>query len=229
MTPISTVPGIRIGVVDDDPDYLKQFVEALLQSPGFRCTHRLSNLTQLEATLAKSTEARDRPDVLILDLNFGKRQADLMIPEILKSWPTTRVVVWSVVEDTDRIVNAIRLGASGYLLKQDPIPRILERLRDSDDQGLHLSSLVARKVVNLLMQGSPAPSSGLLTPRQFEVLRLLAKGLMRKEIADELGISIKTVDSHTVAMYKTLHVNSSAMAVHESGFTARRPDASNRE
>ena len=117
-------------------------------------------------------------------------------------------------EDTDLIFDALRAGASGYLLKKTNPQEILQAIRQLHEGGSPMSVHVARKVVNHFQQIPNAASEvEQLTPREHEILVLLAKGYRYKEIVDQLDISLSTVRTHIRAVYEKLHVQSRTEAV----------------
>jgi len=119
-----------------------------------------------------------------------------------------------VYEDADHIYNALAAGATGYLLKQTPRQELLNALEEVHGGGSPMTSNIARKVVQSFRQNSPAAAPGEeLSPREQEVLDLLARGYLYKEIADRLNISVPTVNTYVRRMYEKLHVRSRAQAV----------------
>jgi len=128
--------------------------------------------------------------------------------------PATQFVMLTVYEDADHIYNALSAGASGYLLKQTPREELLNALGDVHRGGSPMTSNIARKVVQCFRQTpAPAPQGEELSPREQEVLELLARGYLYKEIAERLNISVPTVNTYIRRMYEKLHVRSRAQAV----------------
>ena len=124
------------------------------------------------------------------------------IPEIL-------IVMLTSYEDDDLIFQALKAGASGYLLKQIPPSDILKSIQEVQAGGAPMSSAIARKVIQSFHPGEATASpTDSLTPREREILRHLAKGYMNKEIADELGLSLWTVKVHVQSILSKLHVRS---------------------
>jgi DNA-binding NarL/FixJ family response regulator len=148
--------------------------------------------------------------------------------------PGTQFVMLTVYEDADHIYDALAAGATGYLLKQTPREELLNALQDVHGGGSPMTSNIARKVVQSFRQApsaAPADSEG-LSPREQEVLDLLARGYLYKEIAERLNISVPTVNTYVRRMYEKLHVRSRAQAVakyahlaHDDPLPAPRPRA----
>jgi DNA-binding NarL/FixJ family response regulator len=120
----------------------------------------------------------------------------------------------TVYEDANHIFNALAVGASGYLLKQTKRADLLAALKEVHAGGSPMSSQIARKVVQSFRRPGMAPSNDEdLSPREREVLELLARGYLYKEIADSLQISVQTVNTYIRRIYEKLHVRSRAQAV----------------
>jgi len=139
--------------------------------------------------------------------------------------PDTQFVMLTVYEDTDHIFDALAVGASGYLLKQTPREELLTALKDVHAGGSPMTSNIARKVVQSFLRSAPqADASVNLSPREREVLELLACGYLYKEIADNLGITVATVVTYIRRIYEKLHVRSRAQAVARYGHFAPRDE-----
>jgi DNA-binding NarL/FixJ family response regulator len=117
----------------------------------------------------------------------------------------------------DHIFDALQAGASGYLLKQTPRDELLAALKDVHAGGSPMTSNIARKVVQSFQRGEPVDEAANLSPREREVLELLARGYLYKEISDNLGISVPTVNTYIRRIYEKLHVRSRAQAVAKYG------------
>jgi DNA-binding NarL/FixJ family response regulator len=138
--------------------------------------------------------------------------------------PDTQFVMLTVYKDTEHIFNALAAGATGYLLKETDEDELIASLRQVHEGGAPMSSYIARKVVQLFHR-SESEESGLamLAPRELEVLELLARGHYYKEIADALGISMPTVNTHIHRIYLKLHVRSRGQATAKyAQFSPRR-------
>ncbi len=128
--------------------------------------------------------------------------------------PETQFLMLTVYEDVDHVFDALSAGATGYLLKQTPRRELLEAIKDVYAGGSPMTSNIARRVVQAFHREEPgAPSSAALSPRENEVLELLARGYLYKEIMDELQVSRGTVNTHIRRIYEKLHVRSRAQAV----------------
>ena len=146
--------------------------------------------------------------------------------------PDTQFVMVTVYEDANHIFNALSAGASGYLLKQMRRSELLDALKDVHAGGSPMSSQIARKVVQTFHRNETEDADGEtveLSPREREVLELLARGYLYKEIAEMLKISVQTVNTYIRRIYEKLHVRSRAQAVAKyahlpMGATQRKSD-----
>jgi DNA-binding NarL/FixJ family response regulator len=155
-----------------------------------------------------------KPDVVLMDINLPGMSGVEAVKHLKPSLPETQFVMLTVYEDADHIYNALAAGATGYLLKETPRQELLNALEEVHRGGSPMTSNIARKVVQSFRQTSATAEPGEdLSPREQEVLDLLARGYLYKEIADRLNISVPTVNTYVRRMYEKLHVRSRAQAV----------------
>jgi len=149
-----------------------------------------------------------------MDINLPRMNGVEAVRMLKPDLPNTQFVMLTVYEDADHIYNALSAGATGYLLKQTPRDELLNALGDVHGGGSPMTSNIARKVVQSFTQPPAAGSqSEGLSPREREVLELLARGYLYKEIAEKLNISVPTVNTYVRRIYEKLHVRSRAQAV----------------
>jgi len=123
--------------------------------------------------------------------------------------PELKCLMLTVYEESEKIFNSLLAGASGYLLKRTSTAELLDAIRQVHDGGSPMSSSIARKVVAYFNQmGTAKSSTAALSPRELQVLELLAKGMAYKNIADELSLSIETIRMNVKHIYTKLHVHS---------------------
>jgi DNA-binding NarL/FixJ family response regulator len=128
--------------------------------------------------------------------------------------PRTQVIMLTIEEDSEQVFESLKAGANGYLVKSVAPEKILQAIAEVHDGGAPMSSHIARSVVSTFRQPFGTKNPDLcLSPREEEVLRLLAKGHRSKEIADELNVSVGTVNTYVRHIYEKLHVRSRAEAV----------------
>jgi DNA-binding NarL/FixJ family response regulator len=200
---------IRVSIVEDNARF-RGGLEKLIQSnPGFRC---VSAHASAEAALAELPQAQ--PQVVLMDINLPGMNGVECVRRLKPLLPGIQLIMLTVYENTELIFQALAAGATGYLLKQTPPAELLNAIRDVHAGGSPMSSHIARKVVASFQQppGAGKPMEG-LTAREQEVLELLAKGFLYKEIGDALSISYDTVHAHVRRIYEKLHVRSRTEAV----------------
>lgn len=199
---------ITVSIVEDSAGVRDGLVRLLRQTSEFRC---LACYGSGEAALREIPAAV--PDVLLMDINLPGMDGVECVRKLHLLNPAIRIVMLTVYEKPDHIFNALTAGAVGYLLKQKPSADLLNAIRDAHQGGAPMSSQIARKVVHFFQSGPPAGEAGELSARELEVLDMLAKGHLIKEIADRLDISFGTVRTYIRRIYEKLHVHSRAQAV----------------
>jgi DNA-binding NarL/FixJ family response regulator len=149
-----------------------------------------------------------------MDIHLPGRSGIACVARLRTLLPQTHVIMLTIEEDSEQVFESMKAGATGYLVKHAAPGEILEAVAEVHGGGAPMSSHIARKVVTAFRQPSAPESEGLrLSPREEEVLRLLAKGHRSKEIADELGVGLGTVNTYVRHIYEKLHVRSRAEAV----------------
>jgi two-component system, NarL family, response regulator LiaR len=154
------------------------------------------------------------PDAVLMDINLPGNSGIECVATLKNRYPQILFLMCTSYEDNDKIFNSLKAGASGYILKTEGPAKILEALSEMLNGGSPMSSNIARKVVasfNHLQNDNPYPQ--ILTDREKEVLELLSKGLMNKEVAAHLQISPGTVRKHIQNIYEKLHVSTRVEAV----------------
>jgi DNA-binding NarL/FixJ family response regulator len=156
------------------------------------------------------------PDVILMDIDMPPSNGIDTLKVLRTEFPDIPVIMLTVFEDNDHILQAICAGASGYLLKKD-IDQVVPAIKDVLSGGAPMTSTVARKVLQLFPQRpvvSEENSDG-LTPREKEILQFLVKGFSYKMIASELNLSVDTIRTHIKKIYKKMHVSSATEAVYK--------------
>ena len=143
----------------------------------------------------------------------GLRRSIEVTARLKRLLPETQILMFTIHDDTEQIVKALEAGASGYLLKDTGPAEIVAAIRDIRNHGAPMSREVARKLVESLHHSKPSAASESLTPREAEILNLLAEGLLYKEIGERLAIKFDTVGTHVKSIYRKLHVRSRMEAV----------------
>ena len=196
---------IRILVVDDHPIVRQGLVAALEDEADFEV---IGSASSAEEALALAR--RLRPDLVLLDLELPGIGGVEAIPRLLEASPSTRILIFTAYDTDDRVLDAVRAGAGGYLLKGAAVAEIAAAIRTVAGGGTALAPSAAARLANAVR----APrGAGPLTAREREVLRLIAHGLPGKQIAGALGITERTVKFHTAALIRKLGADNRAQAV----------------
>ncbi len=155
----------------------------------------------------------DRPDVMIVDICESMADRVAMIGKIHAMAPSTRLIVIAKNDDEGTLVGAICAGATGYLIRGTSTERIVSAIREIMAGGTPMDPGVAHKLLSLVVQIGAQQGDYSLTDRERDVLRLVAEGRAKKEIAEALFISYFTVDTHLKNIYEKLNVHSQGAAI----------------
>lgn len=159
-------------------------------------------------------QARElEPDVILMDLVMPRKGGVEAIGDITRENPEARILVLTSFSEDDQAFPAIRAGAMGYIIKDSLPEELLQAIHDLHQGQPYLDPSIARRLMQELGQaGASPPLTELLTEREIEVLKLVARGLTNQEIADELVVSKRTVDSHTNSILAKLHLGNRTQA-----------------
>ena len=200
---------IRAAIVEDDPEVRRILCAWIRETPDFACVHDCEDAESAIASLPSVA-----PDVALVDINLPGASGVECVRRLKPRLPRTQFVMLTVYEDSDHIFAALSAGATGYLLKRTPREALLTALREVHAGGSPMTSNIARKVVQSLQQPRPkAKASELLSAREAQVLELLSRGHVYKEIAETIGISLPTVNTYIRRIYEKLHVHSRSQAI----------------
>jgi DNA-binding NarL/FixJ family response regulator len=193
-----------VSIVEDDRDTRVSLAALVGGAPALRCAG-----TYATGEKALAGIPVERPEVALVDINLPGMSGIECVAKLKAKLPALHVLMLTTYEDTDLIFDSLRAGASGYLLKNMPPEELIAAVSEVQAGGAPMSMQVARKVVQHFHR---SPGSGAevdkLSPREYEILGLLAKGKLYKEIADQLGIALGTVRTHQRRIYEKLHVQS---------------------
>jgi DNA-binding NarL/FixJ family response regulator len=150
------------------------------------------------------------PEVVLMDINMPEADGIAGLKEIKQNYPHIKVLMQTVFDDTDKIFECIKNGASGYILKKDPPQRILQAIQEVYDGGAVMNPGIALKVLDYF---KPQKVNNPLSKRETEVLKHLSEGMSYKMVADKLFLSFNTVNTHVKHIYEKLHVSSLGEAI----------------
>jgi DNA-binding NarL/FixJ family response regulator len=195
---------IRVAIVEDDEQVRENLAALIGGTEGFECVGTYST-----GELIRETLPRRRPDVVLMDINLPGISGVECVRQLKSIAPEVNIVMLTVYDDSERIFQALQMGASGYLLKRSPSAEIVLAIEEVHRGGAPMSSYIARKVVQSFQRHSPSdkPTEN-LTKRETDVLGYVARGYTNKEIAEALGLSTETVHGYLKTIYTKLHVRS---------------------
>lgn len=204
---------IRLVLVDDHVIVREGLRHVLEEAPEFAIVGEGATAAEAIA-LAGSLH----PDVIVLDISMPGGSGLHAVPEILERAPQTRILMLSVHDDAEYILESVRVGAHGYCRKDSAPDELRRAIKTVHEGDTYFSALVAQRVAQALREGKSArdaepptpPGTEVLSPRELEVLRLIAQGRANKEIGAQLGISTRTVEAHRQALMKKLGIHTVA-------------------
>ena len=210
---------ISVCIVDDNKDIRSALEQIILMAEGYTLAGSFSDA---EEALQKIPLVK--PDVVLMDINLGDGESGIDCVRQLKPQnPEILFMMCTIYEEDEKIFEALKAGANGYILKKTAPGKLLDSLRELHEGGAPMSSQIARKVVNAF-QSRTSPDTGntttaktisILSNRENEILELLAQGMLYKEIAARLFISQETVRKHVYHIYEKLHVNNRVEAINK--------------
>ena len=200
---------ISVWIIEDTKQYRALLAEMLNAEPGMKCDHAFGSVEEAMPVFSSGK----CPDVAMIDIQLPGINGIEAIKQLKVMHPGMHTIVLTVSDLKNTVFEAICAGASGYLLKNDPIDQILEGIRLVLKGGSPLSAPIANMVLNTFKHVPAINKSDDLSEREIEILRFLADGMSMKEIGSELNIARSTVDYHLRAIYQKLQVHSQAGAV----------------
>lgn len=220
---------ISVCIVDDNKDIRSALEQIILMADGYTLAGSYSDA---EEALQKIPGAR--PNIVLMDINLGDGDNGIdCVRQLKPQYPDILFMMCTVYEEDEKIFEALKAGANGYILKKTAPGKLLDALRELYEGGAPMSSQIARKVVNAFQVRTPTdaahedgtPDAGgatatartinILSNRENEILELLARGMLYKEIAARLFISQETVRKHVYHIYEKLHVNNRVEAINK--------------
>lgn len=203
---------IKVAIVEDLEEVVEGLSEFIIRDRDLQlvATYRTAEAASIELPVI-------RPDIVIMDINLQGQSGIDCIRQVRQSGIYMQFMMFTVYENTEQVFDALAAGASSYLLKKTAPPQIIEAIKELHAGGSPMSNTIARKLVTIFQEQPQGPNAqaSVLTAREKEVLECLAKGLMYKEISDQLEISFHTVRQHIRAIYEKLHVHNKTEAINK--------------
>ncbi|HZY36824.1 MAG TPA: response regulator transcription factor [Mucilaginibacter sp.] len=200
---------IRVAIVEDNQVLAKSMEQLFAQTDDIRCVASIKNLLNVVSTFQKA-----KPDIVLMDIGLPDISGIEGVRTLKSNFDNMQILMFTVFDDDDKIFEAIREGASGYLLKKTRPQEIIDAIRDLNQGGSPMSPSVARRVIQFFQAGPPLKEEDYqLTTREKEILFALVDGLSYKKIADKYYLSVHTIRKHISNIYEKLHVHSKSQAV----------------
>jgi len=200
---------IAVSIVEDNHGMRESFAALLNKMPGLRCEAAYATAEEALRSLPAKV-----PDVVVVDVHLPEMDGIECVSRLKALLPELRILMLTRYEQRDTIFKSLRAGANGYVLKSAPLTELVQAIEQVHAGGAPMTMQIARKVVEYFRQADPSgPELDRLTPRESEVLKLLARGFRYQEIADTLGNSLSTVRAHVHSIYRKLHVHSRGRAI----------------
>jgi|SRR5215471_9295930 len=203
---------ISVAIVEDLDEVREGLANFIMLNSDFMV---LGAFRTAEDALQKIPELQ--PDIVIMDINLPGIDGIQCIRELKNDTPHTQFMMFTVYENDERVFEALKAGATGYLLKSTGLMQLTEALKELHNGGSPMSASIARKLISHFSnQQIQSNSIDTLTQRENEILALLAKGLLYKEIAEKLSIAVNTVRQHIHKIYEKLHVQNRTEAINKA-------------
>ncbi|MEK7406751.1 MAG: response regulator transcription factor [Acidobacteriota bacterium] len=206
------MPKIRLLLVDDHTLF-RQGMKTLISSESDM--EVVGEAVDGNEAIAKAAELR--PDVVLMDIGMPGFSAFESTRQIKRNRPETKVLFLTMYDDEDYLVEGMEVGGNGYVLKDSPAPQCLAAIRDINRGGSYLSPRMLSQLVDdfrsRLKSAARVPRFATLTPREKEVLKMLAEGSSVKEIACQLSLSVKTIEAHKFNLMRKLDIHNKAQLV----------------
>jgi DNA-binding NarL/FixJ family response regulator len=208
---------IRVAIVEDDIDLRNNLRNIVCSAVELCCVGAFGSAEDAWSLMSAAS-----PSVVLMDINLPKANGIACVARLSLELPEAHFLMLTVYDDSEAIFDSLAAGASGYLRKPMEPVDLVEAICDVHRGGAPMSSSIARRVIQAFRKphgAHLAEASGRtsvlekVSPREREILELLAKGFLQKEIADQLGISFSTVRTLTGRIYEKLHVHSRGQAV----------------
>ena len=201
---------INVAVVEDMQDIRESLQTLVAGMPGLHC---VGTYATAEAAIADIPVIK--PNVVLMDINLPGMTGVEAVRQLKESFPDISFLICTVFDDDENIFLALRAGAGGYIVKNNSPQKILEAIKEVHEGGAPMSAAIAKRVISSFhnVPKEATPKHAALSVREMEVLQLLSQGLLYKEAANRLGLSVETIRSHCQKIYEKLQVNTKLEAI----------------
>jgi DNA-binding NarL/FixJ family response regulator len=200
---------IKAAIVEDNNTLRNSLTNLINQTDGMRCVASLGNLLNVVSEFKKA-----QPDIALMDIGLPHISGIEGVRTVKENFENIQVLMFTVFDDDEKIFEAIKAGASGYLLKKSSPEEIIDAIESLYNGGAPMTASIARKVIQSFQNNHlNAKNEYQLTTRENEILHSLIDGLSYKKLAEKYFISVSTIRTHIRHIYEKLHVNSKSQAV----------------
>lgn len=200
---------ITISIIEDHEQYRNLLVELINKNPAFNLNDTCASAEEAIMSLVKNP-----PNIAIVDIQLKNITGIELIEQLRNALNDTQFLICTAFQNDENVFQALKAGASGYIVKGSSVTEIESAIIDLHNGGSPMSPYIARKVINLMHKKDKSSDLG-LSERELGVISLLSKGLLYKEISDKLNISPNTVKNHCKNIYKKLHVQNKIEAINK--------------
>ncbi len=210
-SPRTTHHDISVWIVEDHREYRQTVAYLLDKTSGIRCSDTFHEYEEVQALMA-TNQSWNVPDVVLMDYELPGLNGIEALKHLKSQLPRVPILMLTINDDEDTILGALKAGASGYLLKDDPLDKLVAAIREAHQGGMLMPPSVAGKVMQFFSDTQPRHDYR-LTAREKQILKLMGQGFSQKKIAHTLFLSYHTIDSHLRNIYRKLHVKSRIEAI----------------
>lgn len=210
---------INVSIVEDHDIFRKRLTELL----GFYKELRVVFVAESAEVFFEKLDRygeEDRPDIVLMDIELPGMSGIEATFQLKEKTKKIEIIMFTIFEDDERIFESIQVGASGYLLKDTAIDRVVDSIKEIKNGGSPISPSIARRLLKMVKSGKSPEKAGKkeevpfdLSPAELKILEQVVEGKSNKEIAEEVFLSPWTVKTHIKNIYKKMQVNSRAAAV----------------
>lgn len=196
---------IRVFIYDDNADRRESLKALLSLNDDIKWVGEAPNCLHVLEDIENTN-----PHLVLMDINMPEADGLVGLSKIKSKYPEVKVLMQTAFDDSEKIFTSIKNGASGYILKRDKPQRILQAIEEVYQGGAAMNPAIAQKVLDYF---KPAAAKSPLSPKEKEVISMLAEGMSYKMVADKLGVSYTTINTHTKRIYEKLHISSLGEAI----------------